>query len=129
LDWFAGSRKSGSTSSTSNSNESNDSGSGGYVEITLSDTDAKNCVADVDEGEIGEGSDAAAAEESGESLTGVKADPQDLVKPRTCFMGRSLMTQAELDPLRLEGCFEPRVCRLPGRETTPKPKKNKSVVF
>jgi hypothetical protein len=39
------------------------------------------------------------------------------------------MTQADLDALRLEGCFEPGVCRLPGRETTPKPRKNESVVF
>jgi hypothetical protein len=44
-------------------------------------------------------------------------------------MGRSLMTQADLDALRLEGCFEPGVCCLPGRETTPKPRKNESVVF
>jgi hypothetical protein len=95
----------------------------------LSDTDAKNRVADVEEGEIGEGSSAAAAEESGESLAGLKAGPQDLVKPRTCFMGRSLMTQADLDALRLEGCFEPGSCRLPDRETTPKPRKNESVVF
>jgi hypothetical protein len=38
-------------------------------------------------------------------------------------MGQSLMTQAELDALRLEGCFEPGFCRLPGRETKLKPKK------
>jgi hypothetical protein len=44
-------------------------------------------------------------------------------------MGRSLMTQVDLDALRLEGCFEPGVCQLPGRETTPKPRKNESVVF
>jgi hypothetical protein len=74
LDWSASSRESGSTSSTSSSDESNDSGSGGYVEIMLSDTDAKNRPADVEEGEIGEGSDATVAEESGESLMGVKAD-------------------------------------------------------
>jgi hypothetical protein len=53
----------------------------------LSDTNAKNRAADVEEGEIGEESGAAAAEESEESLTGVKDDPQDLVKPKTCFMG------------------------------------------
>jgi hypothetical protein len=41
----------------------------------LSDTDTKCRDADVEEGEIGEGSGAAAAKESGESLTGVKADP------------------------------------------------------
>jgi hypothetical protein len=39
------------------------------------------------------------------------------------------MTQADLDVLRLEGCFELRICRLPGKETTPKPRKNESVVF
>jgi hypothetical protein len=39
------------------------------------------------------------------------------------------MTQADLDALRLEGCFEPGICRLPGKETTPKPRKNESVVF
>jgi hypothetical protein len=52
-----------------------------------------------------------------------------MVKKKTCFMGRSLMTQADLDALRLEGCFEPGVCRLPGKETTPKPRKNESVMF
>jgi hypothetical protein len=98
----------------------------------LSDTDAGKCDADVEEGEIGEDADAAvaeAAEGSGENLTGVKADLHDLVKARTCFIGRSLMTQADLDALRLEGCFEPGICRLPGKETTPKPRKNESVVF
>jgi hypothetical protein len=95
----------------------------------LRDTDTKHCDADVEEGKIGEGSGTAAAEESGESLAGVKADPKDLIKPKTCFMGRSLMTQAELNALRLDGCFEPAVCRLPGKETTPKPRKNESVVF
>jgi hypothetical protein len=39
------------------------------------------------------------------------------------------MTQADLDALRLEGCFEPEICHLPGKETTPKPRKNESVVF
>jgi hypothetical protein len=39
------------------------------------------------------------------------------------------MTQADLDALRLEGCFEPGVCWLLGRETTPKPRKNERVVF
>jgi hypothetical protein len=39
------------------------------------------------------------------------------------------MTQADVDALRLEGCFEPGTCRLPGKETTPKPRKNESVVF
>jgi hypothetical protein len=34
-----------------------------------------------------------------------------------------------LDALRLEGFFEPGICRLPGKETTPKPCKNESVVF
>jgi hypothetical protein len=95
----------------------------------LSDTDAKNRAADIEEGGIGEGSDATTVEESGENLAGVSADPQDLVKPSTCYMGRSLMTQSNLDALRLEGCFEPASCQLPGRETTPKPTKNESIVF
>jgi hypothetical protein len=95
----------------------------------LSDIDAKKRAVDVDEGEVGEESDAPGAEESEESLTGVKADLQDLVKQKTCFMGRSLMTQAELNTMRLEGCFEHGVCRPPGKETTPKPRKNESVVF
>jgi hypothetical protein len=91
----------------------------------LSDTDAgKRAVIDVEEGEIGEEVDAAmevAAEGSEENLAGVKA--------QTCYIGRSLMTQADLDALRLEGCFEPGICRLPGKETTLKPRKNESVVF
>jgi hypothetical protein len=95
----------------------------------LSDIDAKKRAVDVEEGEIGEESNAAGAEESEESLTEVKADLQDLVKQKTCSMGRSLMTQAELDALRLEGCFEPGVCHLLGKETTPKPRKYESVVF
>jgi hypothetical protein len=98
----------------------------------LSDTDAGKRDADVEEGEIGEDADAAieeAAEGSGENLAGVKVDLRDLVKARTCFIGRSLMTQADLDALQLEGCFEPGICRLPGKETTPKPQKNESVVF
>jgi hypothetical protein len=91
----------------------------------LSDTDAGKCaVIDVEEGEIGEEADAAvevAAEGSEGNLAGAKA--------RTCYIGQSLMTQADLDALRLEGCFEPGICRLPGKETTPKPGKNESVVF
>jgi hypothetical protein len=86
----------------------------------------------VEEGEIGEDADAAveeAAEGSGENLTRVKADLCDLVKAQTCFIGKSLTTQADLDALRLEGCFEPGICQLPGKETTPKPQKNKSMVF
>jgi hypothetical protein len=39
------------------------------------------------------------------------------------------MTQADLDALQLEGCFKPGVCRLPGKETIPKPQKNESVMF
>jgi hypothetical protein len=92
----------------------------------LSDTDVKKRGADVEEG------DAAAVEVvegSGENLAGVKADLRDLVKAKTYFIGRSLMTQADLDALRLEGCFEPGICCLPGKETTPKPRKNESVVF
>jgi hypothetical protein len=113
LDWSASSHESGSTSSTSSSDESNDSGSGGYVEIMLSDTDAEKRGADVEEGMIGEESETAAgeaAEGSGESLAGVEADPRHLIKPRTCLIGRSLMAQADLDALRLEGCFEPVIC-------------------
>jgi hypothetical protein len=132
LDWSASSRESGSTSSTSSSDGSKSSGDGSYVEIMLSNTYAGKRDADVEEGEIREEADAAAeeaAEGSGENLTRVKADLQDLVKARTCFIGRSVMTQADLDALRLEGCFEPGTCRLPGKETTPKPRKNESVVF
>jgi hypothetical protein len=98
----------------------------------LSDTDAGKRAADVEEGEIGEDADAAveeAAEGSEENLAGVKADLHDLAKARTCYIGRSLMTQADLDALWLEGCFEPGTGRLPGKETTPKPRKNESVVF
>jgi hypothetical protein len=99
----------------------------------LSDTNAEKGGADVEVGEIGEESEtttgeaAEAAEGSGEDLAGVKADSRDLIKPRTCFIGRSLMTQADLDALRLEGCFEPGICRLPGKETTPKPRKMKAL--
>jgi hypothetical protein len=39
------------------------------------------------------------------------------------------MTQADLDGMVSEGYFPPRSCRPPGRETTPNPKKNESVVF
>jgi hypothetical protein len=98
----------------------------------LSDIDAGKRAVDVEEGEIGEDADAAveeAAEGFEENLVGVKADLRDLEKARTCYIGRSLMTQADLDALRLEGCFEPGTCRLPGKETTPKPRKNESVVF
>jgi hypothetical protein len=68
----------------------------------LSDTDVGKRDADVEEGEIGEEDDAAAEETtegSGENLTGVKADLRGLVKARTCFIGRSLMTQLDLDAL------------------------------
>jgi hypothetical protein len=58
----------------------------------LSDTDVEKCVTDMEEGKIGEGSEAAAAEGSGESLARVKTDPRDVIKPRTCFIGWSLMT-------------------------------------
>jgi hypothetical protein len=56
----------------------------------------------VEEGEIGEEGDAAAEEVAKgfeENLTGGKADLRDLVKSRTCFIGRSLMTQEDLDAL------------------------------
>jgi hypothetical protein len=96
-------------------------GGGSYVEIMLSDTNAgKRAVIDVEEGEIG-GEIDAAMEGSEENSAGAKA--------RTCYIGRSLMTQVDLDALRLEGCFEPGICQLPGKETTPKPRKNESVVF
>jgi hypothetical protein len=39
------------------------------------------------------------------------------------------MNQADLDALRLEGCFEPGIYRSPGKETMPKPRKNESIVF
>jgi hypothetical protein len=120
LDWSASSRESGSTSSSSSSDENSGSG-GSYVEIMPSDTDVgKRVLVDVEEGEIGVETDAAVEESEG-NPAGAKA--------RTCYIGRSLMTQADLDALRLEGCFEPGVCRLPGKETTPKPRKNESVVF
>jgi hypothetical protein len=87
LDWSTSSRESGSTPSTSSSDESNDSGTGGYVEIMLSNTDAEKRAINMEEGEIGEESDAAGAEESEESLTGVKADLQDLVKQKNLLYG------------------------------------------
>jgi hypothetical protein len=93
----------------------------------LSDADVGKRDADVEEGEIGEDADAA-VEEAAEG-SGEKTDFCDLAKARTCYIGRSLMTQADLDVLRLDGCFEPGTCRLPGKETTPKPRKNESVVF
>jgi hypothetical protein len=95
----------------------------------LSDTDAKKRATDVEEGKIGEESDATDAAESEESLTGVEADLQDLVKQKTCYMARSLMTQAELDALRLEGCFEPGVCRVLGRKPHLNPERMKVLCF
>jgi hypothetical protein len=92
----------------------------------LSDTDVEKRGADMEEGDA---TAVEVVEGSGENLAGVKADPRDLVKARTCFIGQSLMTQADLDALRLEDCFEPGICCLPGKETTPKPRKNESVVF
>jgi hypothetical protein len=129
LDGTASSRESGSSTSSLNSDASSDSDSEGDVEIMLSDTDAKKRATDIEEGDIGEGNGVTAAEESRENLAGVNAGPQDLVKPSTCFLGRSLMTQADLVVMVWEGCFASGTCRLPGRETTPKPKKNESVVF
>jgi hypothetical protein len=67
----------------------------------LSDTDAGKRDADVEEGEIGEDADAA-VEEAAEGSE-EKNDLHDLVKARTCYIGRSLMTQADLDALRLDG--------------------------
>jgi hypothetical protein len=87
----------------------------------LSDTDVgKRALIDVEEGEIGVEIDAAMEGSEG-NLAGAKA--------QTCYIGRSLMTQADLDALRLEGCFEPGICRLPGKKTTLKPRKNESAVF
>jgi hypothetical protein len=61
-----------------------------------SDTDVgKRVLVDVEEGEIGVETDAAMEESEG-NPAGAKA--------RTCYIGRSLMTQADLDALRLEGC-------------------------
>jgi hypothetical protein len=125
----ASSRESGNSMSTLNSDTSSDSDSGGDVEIMLSDTNSKKRDAGVEEGEIGEGSGATAAEESGEYLANMNANPRELVKPSTCFIGRSLMTQADLDDMVSEGYFPPGSCRPRGRETTPNPKKNESVVF
>jgi hypothetical protein len=39
------------------------------------------------------------------------------------------MTQVDLDAMVSEGCFASGTYQLPGRETTPKPRKNESVVF
>jgi hypothetical protein len=128
LDGSASSRESGNSTFNSDSDESSDSSSGGDVEITLSDIDA-GTHAGIEEGEIAIGSGAVAAGESGDNLAGVDASPEELAKPSTCFMGRSLMTQSELDALVSEGCFSYDDCRLPGRETTPKPRPNESVVF
>jgi hypothetical protein len=63
------------------------------------------------------------------NLAGVEAGTEDLIKPGTCFMGRSLMTQADSGALVSEGCFSSEDCRLPGKETTPKPRTNESVAF
>jgi hypothetical protein len=72
----------------------------------------------VEEGEIGEDADAA-VEEAAEG----SREKADLAKAQTCYIGRSLMTQADLDALRLEGCFEPETCRLPGRKPRRSPEK------
>jgi hypothetical protein len=86
-----------------------------------SDTNVgKRALIDVEEGEIG-GEIDAAMEGSEENPAGARA--------RTCYIRRSLMTQLDLDALRLEGCFEPGICRLPGKETTPKSRKNESMIF
>jgi hypothetical protein len=76
LDGSVSSRRSGSSSSTSDSDESSDSDSGGDVEITLSDTDAKKINDGIEEGEIVGGSDTAAVEEPGENLAGVNSGPK-----------------------------------------------------
>jgi hypothetical protein len=72
----------------------------------------------VEEGEIGEDADAAVEEAAGGS--GEKAD---LAKARTCYIGQSLMTQADLDALRLEGCFEPGPVGYLGRKPRRSPEK------
>jgi hypothetical protein len=86
----------------------------------LSDTDAEKRDADVEEGEIGEDADAAVEEVAEGSEE--KTDLRDLAKAQTCYIGRSLMTQADLDALRLDGCFEPGTCRLPGKDHVEAPK-------
>jgi hypothetical protein len=93
----------------------------------LCDIDAKNRAADVEEGEIGEDSDAAGAEESEESLTGGKADPQDLVEQKTCFMGRSLMTQADLDALWLKVVSSLESAGYPGKRPRRNPERMKAL--
>jgi hypothetical protein len=86
LDGSASSRKSGNSISTSNSDASSDSNSRGDVEIMLSDTDAKKHTADIEEGEISEGSGAAAAaEESGENFAHMNAIPQDFGQTEHLF--------------------------------------------
>jgi hypothetical protein len=129
LDRTTCSRESGSSSSTSDSDESNDCDSGSDVEITLSDADVEITNAGVEEGGIKTGGRVSAEADAGENLANVDAHPDELVKPNTCFMGRSLMTQAEMDALVSEGCFASDDCRLPGRETTAKSRSNKSVAF
>jgi hypothetical protein len=63
------------------------------------------------------------------NLAGVQAGLEDLIKPGTCFMGRSPMTQVDSGALVSEGCFSSKDCHLLGKETTPKPRTNESVVF
>jgi hypothetical protein len=95
----------------------------------LSDTDAIKSNAGVEEGEIAERSGAAVNRGIGGNLADESAGPEDLVKPNTFFMVRSLMKQSDLDTLVSEDCFTLDSYQLPGKETTPKPKKNESVMF
>lgn len=94
LDGSASSRENSISSSTSNSDESSDPDSEDDVQIMLSDTYAKKIEAGAEEGEIAEGSGTAVIKESRENLAGVTAGHEDLVKPGTFFMGRSLMMQS-----------------------------------
>jgi hypothetical protein len=99
------------------------------VKITLSDADAGKTNTSIKEGEIATNGGATADTESRENLANVDAYPNELVKSSTCFLGWSLMTQAELDGMVSDGYFSCGDCRLPSREMTSKPKPNESVVF
>jgi hypothetical protein len=124
LDGSASSQGSGSSSSNSTSDDTNSSGSDSSEnEITLGDADAGKNDVSVEEGKIITSGNVASGDDPGENLDDVDVNPTDLVvvKPSNCFMGQSLMTQAELDSLVSEGCFIVDACR-------PAPKLGESVV-